>query len=373
MLTQAPSPTTVRAGLLSLEDAHGVVLAGVHPRRSSRFDSLRPRPLLPVAGVPLVTYAIRWLAEGGLSRILCCTNGPARGVQDVAPFACDEDITLGFLEDWMPRGSAGCVRDAAARTSARSLVVVEGSVVPTVALAEVLATHREAGAGLTLVTHAGAGTTGAVAGGICVVERAALENVPVTGFHDIKEMLIPLLTRLGARVATHHAPGAPARVVDVATYLALNAWVLAGWARKGASSGAAPLIADPTAHVGNGVRVIGPVLLGPEVTVESGAILVGPTVVSAGSKIERGAVVSRSVLWQGCLIGAGAEVDLSVVADGVSTRPGARVYGALLTDRPATPLPAAVARPSRTESPHRRRAAPGWRATPGSPIAPAPR
>ena len=371
VLTQIASRTTARGQLPFAEDVHGVVLAGVFARRQARFDALRPRPLLPVAGVALVTYAMRWLAEGGLSGILCCTNAAARAVRDVTPFAADEGVTLRFLEDWLPRGSAGCVRDAAERTSARSLVVVESSVVPTADLAQALATHREAGAALTLVTHEGKGTGAPVAGGICIIERDVLEKVPATGFHDIKEVLIPLLTRLGERVAIHHAPGVPARVVDFASYLALNRWVLAGREGEGArvASGAGPLFADPTARVANGVRVIGPVQLGPGVVVETGAILVGPAVISGGTKVGRGAVVSRSVIWEDCCIGADAEVDLCVVADGVSTKPRAQLYGSLVADRSPIQAPASGHHQNGRESPEPRWARPWWRTTPASSVA----
>ena len=48
------------------QNTRGVILAGQYAWKDSRFDALCPRPLLPVANQPLVSYALLWLAEGGL-------------------------------------------------------------------------------------------------------------------------------------------------------------------------------------------------------------------------------------------------------------------------------------------------------------------
>src|SRR5512136_1267680 len=97
--------------------AHGIVLAGAYPGGQCALDQLVPRPLLPVAQQPLVTYALRWMASGGLRAATICANSAARAVRariESAAFG----LRIDYLEDWSPRGAAGCIRDAGIRTAA---------------------------------------------------------------------------------------------------------------------------------------------------------------------------------------------------------------------------------------------------------------
>ena len=46
---------------------HGIVLAGAYPSHGA-LDQLVPRPLLPVAQQPLISYSLRWM-KGGSARL----------------------------------------------------------------------------------------------------------------------------------------------------------------------------------------------------------------------------------------------------------------------------------------------------------------
>src|SRR5215471_10667579 len=103
----------------------GVVLAGTHPWNDTPFDRLLPRPLLPIAHRPLISYALSWLSDGGVSDAVLCINRETRNLQSrVAPH-----IPAGmrpiYHEDQMPRGSAGCVRDALNGHDTETLVVAD--------------------------------------------------------------------------------------------------------------------------------------------------------------------------------------------------------------------------------------------------------
>jgi NDP-sugar pyrophosphorylase family protein len=82
---------------------------------------------------------------------------------------------------------------------------------------------------------------------------------------------------------------------------------------------------DPTA------RLLGPVLLGPRVQVRAGATLVGPVTLGPGTTVEADAVVSRSVVWSGCVVGHGAFVDRCMLADGATIEPGKSVFSIVRT------------------------------------------
>lgn len=324
---------------------HGIVLAGTYRWSASGLDALTLRPLLPVAQSALITYALRWLRDGGVAAATVCTNSPS---EDVRCYLWDGgwlSLSLAYQEDLTPRGTAGSVRDASLGHEADTLVVADGSSIPSVNIGRLLDEHRRQRAALTVVVHPDAHRGMArhplTPDGLYVMERRALELVPAAGFQDIKENLIPRLYRAGERVVTHVAERPSRQVIDAETYLSVNQWAVSqlrdvpepveSW---GAISTTGDLIAHPTASVDPSVRVIGPVLLGPGARVLADATLVGPASLGAECEIGEGAMVSRSVAWNRCAVGAGAVVDGCVLADEAVVDAGESLFHVLRIQGP---------------------------------------
>jgi mannose-1-phosphate guanylyltransferase len=315
--------------------AHGIVLAGVYPGGQCALDQLAPRPLLPVAQKPLVTYALRWMGRGGLRGATICANSAARAIRSRLK-GTTFGLRLDYLEDWSPRGTAGCVRDAGIRTDADTFVVADGTAVPVVDFAELLEGHRASSSAVTVVVGADAGGR-LRPSGVYVFDRRALAHIPEDGFQDIKEKLIPRLYAAGEPVSTHMSREGAPRVVSADTYLALNHWVVERASRHrespdGFRSSGETVLHD-SATVDPTARLLGPVLLGPGVAIEAGATLIGPVSIGPETTIARDAVVSRSVVWSQCVVGGRAFVDRSMLADRAIVEPGGSVISALKADR----------------------------------------
>lgn len=330
-----------------LDGVKGVILAGTYPRGNSVFDHLRPRPLLPVALTPLVAYPLRWLWEGGVPTATVCTNNAARAVHTLLSGVRELPIELDFYEDVMPRGSAGCVRDAALRSGAHTFVVADGTAIPCVDLPALIETHRAHGAALTVVAHGqashGPGEPWLVPAGIYVFDRATIEAIPERGFQDIKETIIPHLHETGAAVAVHTGEGACPRIFNTETYLAVSHWMVSQVMAQaaGVESQGYRMFDETLAHgsvwIAPSARLVGPILLAPQVVIAEGATIVGPTTIGPGSRVGAGALVSRSVLWDSCGVGPQAVLDQCLVADEGVVPPGATFYSALQPRAQATP------------------------------------
>ncbi|HEY3243951.1 MAG TPA: NDP-sugar synthase [Phycisphaerae bacterium] len=318
-----------------LAGVHGIILAGVHAWGADVLEHLIARPLLPVADRPLIAHILTWLAEAGVRHTSVCANSDTSLLRKCLGDGSRWDVCLEYYEDVMPRGPAGCVRDAVVGTGAAASVVVDGTIVPEVDLADVLARHRQSQAAMTVVAaEAGPdqarGDSALRPLGIYVFSRSAWEQVPEGGYQDIKEKLIPRLCEAGQTVALHavSAHAAP-RVSGVASYLAVSRWAVrrlvsrsplpAGYAAVGES------VIHETADVHAGTRLAGPVLVGPHCRVQRGAIISGPTALGPGARIGASAIVSRSVLWSDCRVGEGALVDQSILCDQARIGAGARI------------------------------------------------
>jgi NDP-sugar pyrophosphorylase family protein len=318
---------------------HGIVLAGAYPDGQCALDQLAPRPLLPVAQQPLITYALRWMRDGGLRCVTICANSAVRAVRDGVDRSPD-GLQLDYLEDWSPRGAAGCVRDAGLRTDALTFLVADGTTVPVVDVHELLDAHRAAEAAITVVV--GADSAGRLRPtGVYVFDRWAFQFIPEEGFYDIKEKLIPRLYAAGETVSTHMAREMAPRVVSADSYLALNQWAIER-ARDHVSSAdgfrvAGEAFVHESARVDPSARLLGPVLVGPRASIGAGATLIGPVSIGQETTVGEGAVVSRSVVWDGCRVGSGAFVDRSMLADGSRVETRRLVVSAVRADDQRTP------------------------------------
>jgi mannose-1-phosphate guanylyltransferase len=321
-----------------LPQVRGIVLAGAYSWSNSAFDRQMPRPLMPVAGRPLISYAIGWLHEGGVDNAVVCTNRDTRNLQARLAAHIRADFKgLVYREDPMPRGTAGCARDAAAESDADTVIVTDGTAIPSADLGDLLRQHWASGAALTVVVHRAAsrhgGSTGQEPCGIYIVERRALDLVKAVGYVDIKENLIPLLYEAGEPVLTNQTAHPSPRVLDLATYLSANERMIQRLADR---DGAVALKARG-AVVATDAVLIGPVLLGRGVSVMSGATIIGPTSIGDGSVVKSGALVSRSAIWSHCVIETDAMADRCLLADGAVLEARMHEVGAVKAGRARQP------------------------------------
>lgn len=318
----------------------GIVLAGTYPWANSAFDQLSLRPLVPVAHRPLISFALSWLGDGGIRNVIVCGNRNCRGLEAPVRRQFGQELDLNYLEDPMPRGAAGCTRDAALQGDSQTFVVTDSSAIPNVDLAQLLETHRDSGAVATVVVHPeaiGAGESMLrVPTGVYVFDRRVLEPIARQGFVDIKEHLIPRLVRQRERVTTFVATDAAPRVLDAETYLAVNDFAMQAVTVKGRSSTTDRFIrwGDALIHheatIASDVVLAGPVLVGPGANLRSGAVVIGPSSIGCDVTIDEGALVSRSAVWRRAHVQPRAVVDRSIVADdAVVTRDG-QEYGSVV-------------------------------------------
>jgi NDP-sugar pyrophosphorylase family protein len=309
---------------MSTDMVSAVVLAGTHRWSGSSFETLAPRPLVPVALAPLISYPLRWLRQGGVAQATICANGTTGVLRRALGDGQGLDLEIGYYQDGTPRGAAGCVRDAGLSTASETLIVTDGTGIPTVDLAELLASHYASGAAMTAVVQRESSSAAPTPSGVYVCERRVLGQVAESGFQDIKENLIPRLHRAGERVVAYESRGFCPHVFNAQTYLAVNHWMLQRLARE--SAPADGLLLHPTASVDGGARLVGPVQLGAGARVEKGATIVGPTTIGAGSTVGRDALVARSIVWNDCVLGERSFVHSSVVGNDARVPAGAGLF-----------------------------------------------
>jgi mannose-1-phosphate guanylyltransferase len=324
----------------------GTILAGVHSWGASLLDEIGFPPLLPVAARPLIHHAISWLSGADIDLTAICANGRTMQLCRALGDGADLGTSLHYFEDLMPRGPAGCAHDAMLSGEAELFVLIDGSVLPRIDLADLLGSHRESGAAMTVVAIPGRpqshdGDPGLAPGGVYVCSRQALAGVPTHGYQDIKEGLIPRLHAAGERIGVYTVPSDRLpRIRTAMQYLTISRWAVEhlrntdiGTAHPGYERVGDALV-HKTARVASDARLLGPSLIGPRVNIGAEAAIVGPTTIGADTRIERQGIISRSTLWSGAVVGAGCIIDSCILTDGAVIEPATVMRDSIAT-RPA--------------------------------------
>lgn len=306
----------------------GIVLAGVHAWGESVLEKVCARPMLPVAGRPLIWHVLQWLSEMGIPDVSICANSDTHAFRSFLGDGQMLNMQLDYYEDIMPRGPAGCVRDAAQHDKADTLVVVDGTIVTGINLRDVLQAHRESGASLTVVCEAASnGEASALEpAGIYVISRDALEYIGPKGYQDIKEVLIPTLYDHGQAAMPYIVPqGSTLRVRDHSSYLSVDGWA-AGQIVQGTR-----LLSDYRRHgrayvhesstIASSACLVGAVVIGPGCRIRDRATIVGPVTIGAGCHLGQDVVIRQTSIWSDARIGAGAIIDGSIVGAGSLIEP----------------------------------------------------
>lgn len=318
----------------------GIVPAGVHPWGDSCLDEVMPRVLLPVIGTPLIVHVIEALREIGVRDHVVCANSASPIVRKALGDGSRLSVELSYYEDITPRGPAGCIRDAAALTDGKRFVVIDGSVLPLFDLGAMISAHITSGAAATVaVCHDVSAHDGMreqlVPAGVYVFERRAVEAVPATGYQDAKEVLLPRLSKEGAKVLPFDVGRMIPRVGDASSYLAANERLLRhyliaatpprGYRRRGDA------LVHISATVSERAKLIGPMLIGPRSEVDDAAILVGPLVLGNDCRVMGRTTLCRTVVWNECQLGNDLLLDNCIVTSNVALNDTGRYYGSLLT------------------------------------------
>ena len=117
----------------------GVVLAGAQDWGDCPLRLATPRPLAPVANQPLLVHTLNAFREAGITDVVLCANGYTQAFRRVFGDGAQLGVSLRYSEDQMPRGPAGCVKDAADYQAESDVLVIEGGLLPDVDFGKLIA------------------------------------------------------------------------------------------------------------------------------------------------------------------------------------------------------------------------------------------
>jgi len=126
-----------------------VILVGGEGTRLRPLTSAVPKPVLPLVDRPMMVYMLEWLRGHGIDDVIMSCGFKATKVRDVLGDGSQLGISLRFVEEPDPRGTAGALKFAEELLDERFLML-NGDVLTDLDLTAQIAQHERTGATGTL-------------------------------------------------------------------------------------------------------------------------------------------------------------------------------------------------------------------------------
>ncbi len=320
-----------------------LILAGGEGTRLRPLTSTIPKPVVPLAGRPFISYMLEWLRGHGVDEAILSCGFMADGVRSVLGDGGGLGVRLHYVEEPRPLGTGGALKLAEKLLEDRFLML-NGDILTDIDLSGQLEQHERTGARVTLGLIAvddpsayglvrrgndNAVTefvekpspdeidTNLINAGVYVIEREVLGSMPPAGTRvSIERDVFPELVGrglYGRELSGYWLDiGTPDRYLQ-GTFDILDGEVMTEVGQRLAAAGG-------TLTEGDGIagHVHAPAVFGAGCVIAPDAWIGARTVLGADVRVGSGAHIDRSVLLNGCTVGAGARVSAAIAAPGVT-------------------------------------------------------
>jgi len=291
-----------------------VILAGSRDFGRCPISSRLPTALWPIGNEPVLQRLLRRLAREGIEEAIICSNAGASSLAEAVGTA--DSIKTSFLDESLPAGTAGSVRDAAVGREYGYILVIPAQITHLPSVNELLEAHNRQDSDLTILFNPADGDyqRAEQAAGIYVCSPNVFECIPQQGYCDIKEQLIPKIIGSGkivsAAVLAHHAGNFSGRrdYIEAVGRLLNKANEIEPSLKLYERNGSNTLWAGQSVRIEPRVRVIGPVVAMEEALIRRDSVIFGPTLIGRGVTIGKNCVVENSILWEGSKVGNGCRI-----------------------------------------------------------------
>jgi mannose-1-phosphate guanylyltransferase len=333
-----------------------LILAGGEGTRLRPLTLTVPKPVVPLANRPFISYMLDWLRRHGFDDVVMSCGFLAHGVREVLGDGTVDGVTVRYVDEPEPLGTAGAVKLAEPVLGER-FAVLNGDVLTDLDLSALLTFHeqRQATATLGLVPVEDPSTYGVVVtgdegrvasfvekpapgtapsnhinAGMYVLEHEVLDRIEAGRAVSFEREVFPSLVDHGL-----HAVPLEGYWMDIGTpgrYLEATRDILRGAVQTPVSPSDTDG-ATPPVLAGEGCEIATDARVGPDATLGDGVRVGAGAEVRSSSLHERvvvedGCVVLDSIVGAGARIGAGAHLDAeTIVGEGALVPAGERLSG----------------------------------------------
>jgi exosortase len=324
-----------------------VILAGNRDFGRCPLGTHLPAALWPVAGKPVIERLLISLADQGIKQATICSSGGSLPAESIQP---DSRLRVNFLDEPLPAGTAGCIRDAAGDQTDALFLVLPAAIISPPKIDVLLEAHHNGKSDLTVMLNPpyvwrinpgqeNEQLTGQ-ASGIYICNPAILQHIPKEGYFDIKEGLIPEMLRCGksvyAAVLPHNVGnfrGWREYLCGISDYLE-NTPKLDMELKPSTGPDQKKVWTAAGSKIDKDSQVYGPTVIMDGAIISNGAVVVGPTIIGNNVTIGENSIVVNSVVWDGAKAGPDCELQRCVIDYGAVVGGGTIIQEKAIPSRP---------------------------------------
>ncbi len=318
-----------------------VILAGGEGTRLRPLTSNQPKPMMPIANVPMMEHIVKLLAGHGFDDIVVTVAFMANHIRNYFGDGSELGVRMRYATEEAPLGTAGSVRNAMDELD-ETFLVISGDVLTDVDLGAVVEQHADRKAFATIALKRvenpvdfgivitrpdgeierflekptwGQVFSDTINTGIYVLDPGVFEFIPDGEVVDFSGDVFPSVLERGLSLHGMVVDGYWEDVGTLESYRTVHENLLDGEVR----------IERP------GFQLRERVWIGEGVEISPDAILNGPVLIGDNSRVEAGAVVGAyTVLGADVVVKADAHIERSVVHDHCYIGHSARLRGAVV-------------------------------------------
>ena len=317
-----------------------ILLVGGYGTRLRPLTEDLPKPMLPLAGLPVTEHQLMMAKRAGITEIVLATSYLSEVFLPYFGDGSSFGMNLTYAVEDVPLGTGGAIRNAANAlgsdflASDEPLVIFNGDIISQHHLARQIDFHREKKADITLhLTR--------------VADARAFGCVPtddegrVTAFLEKMENPVTNAINAGCYVFQPHVLKriAPDTVVsverEVFPQLVEDGGRVFGYEEKAYWLD----IGTPAALLRGSRDLVGKDFVALDHSkIDHSAVLSSGTAIGRDCIVESGAVISGSIVSDGSIIGSGAIIENSFIARNTRVAPGAHFDGFYISNEKVEPL-----------------------------------
>jgi len=319
-LSEAASPARGCAASAPSINRAFVLGAGLGTRLK-RLTELLPKPLIPLAGKPLITFAFDHLIGAGIRELVVNTHHRAAAYQNAFPSSTWRGVPIAFRHEPELLETAGGIKNVEDLLGDAPFLVYNGDVLATLPLQPAIAHHLASGNEVTLLLRS-RGEALHVA--FEAAPEPAAGGCPAGRVSDIRG-------RLGRAEGTHLFTGiylvSPAFLRRIPPGKGSVIPLFLAMIEEKASLGAIVIDEGEWWDLGTREQVLAAhrrmreaapsdSWIAADATVAPDALITGASYVGAGSEVGRGARLHDTILWEGTRIAPGSILENCIVTTG---------------------------------------------------------
>ncbi len=346
-----------------------VVMAGGEGSRLRPLTIRRPKPMVPIAGKPVMEHILDLLKRHGITEVVITVQYLASNIEDYFGNGSQLGMHITYSREDIPLGTAGSVKNAEefllphGDEKDEPFIVISGDALTDYNITELIQYHKEKKSlatlllahvhnpleyGVIITNEEGHVTqflekpswgevfSDTINTGIYILDTKVLSYFEKNKTFDFSQELFPMMLRRGDPIYGYvAASGYWCDVGNLSEYMRANADVLLGHVS----------VEIPAKNIGNNIwceegveiadeaQLYGPIYLGHDCKVRPGAIIHGPSVIGHYTIVDERAQVDRSIVWNNSYIGERAELRGALVGSATSIKSKAVMFeGSVIGD-----------------------------------------